>query len=170
MSDKATFLTSSLEDLARSIGGQLQIDLGFRGELIEIERYQVWGQENYTCTMCSPLIFLFLHLTLGQVPSDTISTSTVYHPHLFDKNEYCRTLRCSTDELCVVTEKTARCVKNDKLHEIDGVHIDFASGKPIEHQVEESNPYSPGRIKPQHKHEHLLRHYEHPGTPNHSIY
>ncbi|VDO67435.1 unnamed protein product [Onchocerca flexuosa] len=81
-------------------------------------------------------------------------------------DQYCHTLRCSTDELCVVNEKTARCIKNDKLHDVDGVHIDFASGKPIHHLAEETSHYRAGRMKPHHNHEHLPRHYEHAETAN----
>lgn len=33
-------------------------------------------------------------------------------------DQYCHTLRCSIDELCVVNVKTARCIKNDKLHDV----------------------------------------------------
>ncbi|VBB29505.1 unnamed protein product [Acanthocheilonema viteae] len=85
-------------------------------------------------------------------------------------DQNCHILQCSTDELCVVSEKTARCVKNDKLHDVDGVHIDFASGKLIDHHAEETSHYRAGRMKQQHKHQHLPRHYEHVETTNYSIH
>ncbi|VDK75091.1 unnamed protein product [Litomosoides sigmodontis] len=84
-----------------------------------------------------------------------------------DPSQYCHMLRCSIDELCVVGEKTARCIKNDKLHAVDGVHIDFASGKLIDHHADEAKSnYRVGRIKLQHKHNHFPRHYEHVETTN----
>ncbi|MCP9260799.1 Testican-3 [Dirofilaria immitis] len=122
----------------------------------------------------SGIIFLF-HLLFSDIytfaEENTTDNNndkiwTVYYPYQFDRSQYCHTLRCSADELCVVNVKTARCVKNDKLHDIDGVHIDFASGKPIHHYDEEISHYRAGRIKSQHNHEHLPRHYEHAETIN----
>lgn len=40
-------------------------------------------------------------------------------------DKYCHTLKCSTDELCAVSEKTARCIKNDKLHDVYVLFIKF---------------------------------------------
>ncbi|EJW76882.1 hypothetical protein WUBG_12209 [Wuchereria bancrofti] len=111
-----------------------------------------------------------IHTFANEITSNNTKISTIYYPHQFDRNEYCHTLRCSSDELCVVNEKTARCVKNDKLHDVDGLHVDFSSGKLIYHDEQEKSHYRNGRMQSsEHKHEHLPRHYEHIETINYGI-
>ncbi|VIO99194.1 Thyroglobulin type-1 repeat family protein [Brugia malayi] len=120
------------------------------------------------------ILLFFLHFhssniyTFGnEITSNTTKIWTIYYPHQFDRNKHCHTLRCSSDELCVVNEKTARCVKNDKLHDVDGFHVDFTSGKLIYHDDQEKSHYRNSRIQSsKHKHEHLPRHYEHIETTN----
>uniref|UniRef100_F1L7N3 Testican-3 n=1 Tax=Ascaris suum TaxID=6253 RepID=F1L7N3_ASCSU len=92
-------------------------------------------------------------------------TSTIYYPHQFANNELCAVLKCGPEDLCIVSDNNAVCMHKQKLHEVEGEHIDSTTGKVIQHDVHEKEHFKMGIKKASHRHEHMPRHYEHNEEP-----